>query len=151
MPTHICQLTLLFAIALHIPPNLSYPKLPIRFWYLAACRALEGFFIIHSKLIILRAQLVAMPEAAIHKHTCAVFFQNQVRMSRQPLVVQSVSEPSFPQPSPHYHLWLSAFRANSRHIFVPLLSGKVVHFKFIFDVLMMAFFFLFACKCKNKS
>ena len=68
-----------------------------------------------------------MPEASVYKDARPVLLQYKVRMSRQPLVIQSVSEPAFPKPSSHNQLRLRVFRPYCRHIIMTLLSSKSVH------------------------
>ena len=57
---------------------------------------------------------------AVDENAGSVFSQHQVWMSWQTLVVQSISEPPTPQPTPHYHLRLGILAVNSRHIAVSL-------------------------------
>ena len=42
-------------------------------------------------------------------------------------MIQPVSEPPFPQPSPHNHLWLRILRMDRCHIIVSLLWAKFIH------------------------
>ena len=74
---------------------------------------------------------MSMPTAPVHENARPVFPQNQVRMSGQSLVIQTISEPSRPQPPPHDHLWLRILRVDSSHICVPLLWSELIH-KYLF-------------------
>ena len=60
-----------------------------------------------------------MPETSIYKDAGPVLPQYQVRMSGQPLVVQTITESPTPQPFAHNHLRLRVLRPNRRHIGVP--------------------------------
>ena len=71
--------------------------------------------------------IVSVPKAPVHENARPVLPQHQIRMPRQPLVIQPISEPSFPQPTPHHHLRLRILRPNRRHIGVPLLGSDFVH------------------------
>ena len=68
-----------------------------------------------------------MPKASIHEDACPVLSQHKVWMSRQPLVIQSVSESTFPQPSSHNQLRLRVFRPYCHHIIMTLLCSKTIH------------------------
>lgn len=70
---------------------------------------------------------MAMLETAVHEDAGPVLAKYQVRMSRLPLVIESVSESSFPQPTSHYHLWLCILITDSRHVFAALLRRDSVH------------------------
>ena len=117
MPAHFCQSTLFLFIALLVPANFRHPEIMIRCWYLAAGRTL------HSG----RIHKMPMPEASVDEDASPVFPQNQVRMPRQPLMIQSVSKTTFPQPTSHNHLWLRILRANARHIFVYFFRRTPTH------------------------
>lgn len=67
-----------------------------------------------------------MPEAAVDKDACAVPPQNDVRLSRQTWVVESVSETARPQKFAHKKLRLRVFGTNGSHIPVALFCGQSV-------------------------
>ncbi len=48
-------------------------------------------------------------------------------MTRQPLMIESVSKPSFPQTTSYNHFWLGILAADSGHILAALLRGEVIH------------------------
>ena len=70
---------------------------------------------------------MSMPEAPVHKHACPVLAQHQIGMPWQPLVIQSVSESSLPQPLAHNQLRLRVLRPNRRHILTALLGREFIH------------------------
>ena len=122
VPAHFGQFPLFLLVSLLVSVNLVHPELTVRLWNFAALRTLQAY----SPLALWRgvggeATLVSMPETPIHKDARPVFPQHQIRMSRQPFVVQSESEASTPQSTTHYHLRLRILRLDSRHVFVALL------------------------------
>jgi hypothetical protein len=76
---------------------------------------------------------VSMPEASVHKDTRPILPKHQVRMSWQALMIQSIPESPFPQPTPHNHLRLRVLRPNSRHVIMTLLRGKTIHIRLYFQ------------------
>ena len=68
-----------------------------------------------------------MPEAPVHEDTRAILPQHQIRMPRQSLMVQSVSEPPLPQSTAHNHLRLRILPSDRRHIGVSLLWSEFIH------------------------
>ena len=70
---------------------------------------------------------MAMPETTVYKDASTILSQNQVRMSRQPLVVKPVPESPFPQSTPHNHLRLRVLRPNCRHIGWSSFCWEFVH------------------------
>ena len=119
MPAHLSQFALFLLITLLVPSNLRHPKIMICCWYFATGRALHRA----------RIHKMSMPKATIDKDARPVFPQHQVWMTRQPFVVQPVTESSLPQPTTHNHLWLRIFRTNGRHILMPLLWGEFIHIR----------------------
>ena len=59
---------------------------------------------------------MTMPKASIDKDTCAVFPQNDVRMARKTLMVESIAEAMMPEVFPNHYLGLSVFAFDSGHI-----------------------------------
>ena len=116
MPSHFSQRLLLLLVAHLVPSNLLHPEVAVCLRNLTTLRILRLYHI----------HVMPMPEAAIHEDAGAVFPQYQVRMPRQPFVVQPVSESPFPQPMSHDHFRLRVLRTNSRHVFVPLFFSQMV-------------------------
>ncbi len=101
MPAHLCQLALLLFVPLLVPSNLRHPELMVRLRNLATFRTLNDFFRLTSYII---HQVVSMPKATIHKDARPVFPQHQVRMPRQPFVVQPIAKAPTPQATSHNQL-----------------------------------------------
>ena len=59
---------------------------------------------------------MSMPETPVHEDARPVFLQHQIRMTRQPLVVEPIAESPLPQPTPHYHLGLRVLPPDGRHV-----------------------------------
>ena len=109
VPAHFSQFTLFLLVTLLVSSNLSYPELTIRLRNLAAPRTLDVIFRLTSYII---HHVVSMPEASIYKDARPILPQYQVWMSWQPLVVQPIPEPTFPQSTPHNHLRLRVLRVD---------------------------------------
>ena len=116
MPSHFSQRPLFLLVAHLVSANLLHPEVAVCLRNLTTLRILRLYHI----------HVMPMPKAAIHEDAGAVFPQYQVRMPRQPFVVQPVSESPFPQPMSHYHFRLRVLRTNSRHVFVPLFFSQMV-------------------------
>ena len=71
--------------------------------------------------------VVSMPEAAVYEDASAIFPENQVRMSWQSFVVQTITESPLPQALSHNKFRLRVLRTDRSHILVPLLWRKSVH------------------------
>lgn len=110
MPSHLCQLPLFFLVPFFVPIDLLLPKVGIRL----------------RKSEVLTA-IMSVPKAAVDKHTRAVLAQHNIRMARQPGVVQPVSESLPPQIFAHKYFWLRVRRANRSHILMSLLWCKSIH------------------------
>ena len=110
MPSHLCQLPLLFLVTLFVTHDFLLPKVGIRL----------------RKSEVLTA-IMSVPEAAVDKHTRAVLAQHDIGMTGQTRIVQSVSESLSPQIFAHKYLRLGIRRANRSHIFVSLLRRKNIH------------------------
>ena len=120
--------TLFLLITFLVPANLRHPELPVRLRNLAAHRTLNHIFHLTSDIFLpWQSHVMPMPEASIHKDTRPVFPQHQVRMPRQPLMVQSVTESPTPQPTTHNHLRLCILRPNRYHVPMALLWGEFIH------------------------
>lgn len=110
VPPHMCQFLLHSLVALLVAHYFGRPEFNIAF------RHLE-----------IPAAFMSVPEAAVHKDTCTILAQHNVGMSRQPRMIQPVSESSRKQILPDYHLRLCVSRMYGRHIFVPLFLSASVH------------------------
>ena len=117
MPTHLSQTFLLFLVPLLITLDFRYPEISVCLWNLTTSRVFH----------FTQFNVMPMPEASIYKYARPVLLQYKVRMSRQPFVIQSVSESTFPQPSSHNQLRLRVFRPYCRHIIMTLLCCKTIH------------------------
>jgi len=71
--------------------------------------------------------VVSMPEATVHKDARPVLPHHNVRLPRQPLMIQPVSIPMSPQPTAYHHLRLRVLSVDGRHIVVALLRGVAIH------------------------
>lgn len=86
------------------------------------------------KLFIMHlVQTVSVTETAIHEDTRPILPKHQVRMSRQPLMVQPIPESPTPQPFTHNHFRLRVLRPNSCHVIVPLLCREFIHIRLFFQ------------------
>ena len=122
VPAHLRQLTLLLLVPFLVPPYLRHPEVAVRLRNLAALRISKYVFTPLALWRGVRGETpMPMPEASIHEDACPVLPQHQVRMSRQSLIVQSVSESPTPQPTMHNQFWLRVLRMDCSHIGTPLL------------------------------
>ena len=103
MPSHLCQLPLLFLVTLFVTHDFLLPKVGIRL----------------RKSEVLTA-IMSVPKAAVDKHTRAVLAQHDIGMTGQTGIVQPVSESLSPQIFAHKYLRLSIRRANSGHVAMTL-------------------------------
>lgn len=110
VPSHLCQLLLLFLVTLFVTHDFLLPKVCVRL----------------GQSEVLTA-IMPMPKAAVDKDARAVLPQHNVWMTRQTRIVQSVSETLTPQVFAHKYLWLRVRRANRSHILVSLLWFKSIH------------------------
>ena len=106
VPTHLCQLPLLFAVALHVSIYLLPPKIGV------GLRKLKIF-----------ASFVAVPKATIDKDAGAVLPQHQVGMTWEARVVETVAEAMRPEIVTDYYLRTCALGSNRGHITMYLLCG----------------------------
>ena len=110
VPTHLCQLPLLFAVALHVSIYLLPPKIGV------GLRKLKIF-----------ASFVAVPKAAVDKNAGAVLPQHQVGMTWEARVVETVAETKRPKPPPHNQFRARVFAADCRHVRVALGLRENIH------------------------
>ena len=71
--------------------------------------------------------MMPMPKASIHKDTCTIFLQHQIRMPRQSWRIKPISESPTPQPFPHNHLNLRILRMDRSHRLVDLCRREFFH------------------------
>ena len=76
---------------------------------------------------IVFAAFMPMPKATVDENDCTVFSQDNVGMTRQTRVVQSITEPSAEQESPHQYLRLGVLPSYRSHTAMALLLGQFVH------------------------
>jgi len=65
--------------------------------------------------------VVSMPEAAVYEDTRPVLPHHNIRLPRQPWMIQSIAESMSPQPTTHHHLRLRVLAVDGSHISVALL------------------------------
>ena len=133
VPSHLCQLPLLFLIPFFVALDLLLPKICIR--------------LRHPEVL---AAIMPMPKAAVDKHARSVLTQHNIRMAWQTRIVQPVSEALSPQIFAHKNLRLRVRRANRGHVLVSLLWCKYVHdaklLKIWFAYMLLNIFLqLFSC------
>ena len=103
VPAHSDKFMLNLQIPFLVPLYFVDPKLCIGFRYGTITTA-----------------FMPMPKATIHKDARSVFTHYDVRLARQPWMVEPIVEPVPPQPTTHHHLRLRVFRPDSRHILMAL-------------------------------
>ena len=105
VPPHPGQLLQLLMVALPVSLDFLFPEPCVGFG--------------HSEGL---APFMPVPETAIDKDTRAVFSHHDIRVPRQPAVIESVPEPSGEEIFSHDELRLGVLRMDGRHIVVaPLL------------------------------
>ena len=109
IPAHSFKSGKILFITLAVAINLRLPEIGVRLR--------DG--------IILTA-LMAMPEASVHKYASPITVQYQVRMSRQPVMMQPVPESVRVQILPDNHFRLGTLAADALHAMVPLGWGHTV-------------------------
>lgn len=93
-------------VPLPIPPDLLHPEPGVRFRH-------------H----IILAPLMSMPEAPVHQNTGAIFPQHDVRLARQPRMIEPIPESPTPQKFPDKNLRFGIPAPYCRHIVVALFYG----------------------------
>ena len=138
VPSHLCQLSLLFLIPFFVTLDFLLPKISIRLGYPEVLAA-----------------FVPMPEATVDKHTRAVLAQHNVRMARQPWIVQPVSKSMAPQIFAHKYLRVRVRRANRSHVLVTLLWCELIHnaklLKIWFAYILLNIFLQLLWRQSNKK
>lgn len=110
VPTHLCQLPLLFLIPFLIPLNLFLPEVRIR--------------LRHPEVL---TTIMPMPKAAIDKHARAILSQYNIRVTGEARIVETVAEAMRPEIAPHNQFRACVFAADCRHVRVALGWCKNVH------------------------
>ena len=87
MPSHFSQPVQHLMVPLPVPPDLLHPEPGVRFRH-------------H----IIFAPLMSVPEAPVHQNTGAVFPQHDVRLARQPRMIEPIPESPTPQKFPDKNL-----------------------------------------------
>ena len=87
MPSHFSQPVQHLMVPLPVPPDLLHPEPGVRFRH-------------H----IIFAPLMSVPEAPVHQNTGAIFPQHDVRLARQPRMIESIPESPTPQKFPDKNL-----------------------------------------------
>ena len=104
MPAHCGKLVLLFFVTSAVTFYHGSPKLRVAFWN-------------H----IVFAAFMPRPKATVDENDCAVFAQDDVGMTRQTWVAQSITEPSAEQESPHLYLGFGVHPSYRSHTAMALL------------------------------
>ena len=99
MPSHFCQPMQHLMVPFLIPPDFILPELDIRFRH-------------H----IIFAPLMSVPEASVHQNTGAIFPQHDVRLARQPRMIEPIPESPTPQKFPDKNLRFGIPAPYCRHI-----------------------------------
>lgn len=109
MPSHFSQPVQHLMVPLPVPPYLLHPEPGVRFRH-------------H----IIFAPLMSVPEASVHKNTGAIFPQHDVRLARQPRMIEPIPESPTPQKFPDKNLRFGIPAPYCRHIVVALFYGQTV-------------------------
>ncbi len=110
MPPHLGKRLLFLSVPFPVAYNLGGPEVDIS--------------LRHTKIT---TPLMSMPEASVDKNHSTVLSQHQIRMSRQPGMIEPVSEPTSEQKLPHQQLRLGVLTSNRRHAAMPLFLRQRVH------------------------
>ena len=109
MPSHFCQPMQHLMVPFLIPPDFILPELGIRF-----------------RNHVILASLMSVPEASVHQNTGAIFPQHDVRLARQPRMIEPIPESPSPQELPDKNLRFSILASDCRHVVVALFYGQTV-------------------------
>ena len=109
MPSHFSQPMQHLMVPLPVPPDLLHPEPGVRFRH-------------H----IIFAPLMSVPEAPVHQNTGTIFPQHDVRLARQPRMIEPIPESPTPQKFPDKNLRFGILALNCRHIVVTLLYGHFI-------------------------
>ena len=106
MPSHFSQPVQHLMVPLPVPPDLLHPEPGVRFR--------------HN---IIFASLMSVPEAPVHQNTGAIFPQHDVRLARQPRMIEPIPESPTPQKFPDKNLRLGIPAPYCCHIVMALFYG----------------------------
>ena len=109
MPSHFCQPMQHLMVPLPVSPDLILPELSIRFRH-------------H----IILASFMSMPEASIHQNAGTILSEHNIRFSRQPWMIETISESPSPQELPDKNLRFGILASDCRHIMVALFYGHFI-------------------------
>ena len=109
MPSHFSQPVQHLMVPFSVSPDLLHPELCVRFRH-------------H----VILASLMSMPEAAVHQNTGAIFPQHDVRLARQPRVIEPIPESPTPQKFPDKNLRFGILALDCRHVIVALFYGHFI-------------------------
>ena len=109
MPSHFSQPMQHFMVPLPVSPDLLHPEPGIRFRY-------------H----IILAPFMSVPEASVHQNAGAILPQHNIRFSRQPWMIEPISESPSPQKFPDKNLRFGILASDCRHIVVALFYGHFI-------------------------
>ena len=109
MPSHFCQPMQYLMVPLPVSPDLILPELGIRFRH-------------H----IILAPFMSMPEASIHQNAGTILSEHNIRFSRQPWMIEPISESPSPQKLPDKNLRFGILALDCRHVMVALFYGHFI-------------------------
>ena len=106
MPSHFCQPMQHLMVPFPVPPDFIHPEPGVRFRH-------------H----IIFAPLMSVPEASVHQNTGAIFPQHNIRLARQPWMIEPIPESPTPQKFPDKNLRFGIPAPYCRHIVMALFYG----------------------------
>ena len=109
MPSHLCQPMQHLMVPFPVSPDFIHPEPGVRFRY-------------H----IIFTPLMSVPEASIHQNTGTILPQHNIRFSRQPWMIEPISESPSPQELPDKNLRFGILAPDCCHIVVALLYGHSI-------------------------
>ena len=109
MPSHFSQPVQHLMVPLPVPPDFIHPEPGVRFRH-------------H----IIFAPLMSVPEASVHQNTGAIFPQHDVRLARQPRMIEPIPESPTPQKFSDKNLRFGIPASYCRHIVMALFYGQTV-------------------------
>lgn len=128
MPSHFCQPMQHLMVPLPVSPDLILPELGIRFRH-------------H----IILASFMSMPEASIHQNAGTILSEHNIRFSRQPWMIEPISESPSPQELPDKNLRFGILALDCRHVIVALFYGHFIWHH------LLNFHIWFRCGLKNQK
>ena len=109
MPSHLCQPMQHLMVPLPVSPDFLHPEPGIRF-----------------RNHVILASLMSMPEASIHQNTGTILPEHNIRFSRQPWMIEPISESPSPQELPDKNLRFGILAPDCRHVIVALFYGHSI-------------------------